>query len=83
MSIFIPLWVFYGLAVYYGVGLVLYVPLVYWHNKFISGNLGPFHHIRFIRVLTGLFLASGLCWPYMVYLGLRNEWRYGIFKMGW
>lgn len=82
MSIFIPIWVFYVLACYYFVGLALYVPLAYWHNRFISGNRGPFQNARLVRIFTGLFLASGLCWPYMIYLGIRNEFRYGIFKAG-
>jgi hypothetical protein len=71
ISFYLPLWPF---AVYAIIGLVLYVPIVFWSNTFISGNRGAFSGATAPRVIRDI-LISVIAWPVVIGYLTREQWK--------
>lgn len=76
MNIYIPIvGIQQVLAVYAVIGVLLYLPLVVWQNRFISGNRGTFDGMRKRHVVKGI-LASAVVWPILLGYNIKTELRY-------
>lgn len=79
MTIYLPPVLFVALAAYFVLGIILYVPLVYWSNRFISPKGSPWRGASIGRVAVRIFI-SGVFWPVDIYTSIRYEIKYGVFK---
>lgn len=78
MNIYIPIVpIAIGLVIYLVIGLLLFVPLVYWQRRFLSDYRSPYRRPVFegIRIFKGL-IASSLFWPVMIGYYAYTEIRY-------
>lgn len=75
MHIYIPTWVFYLPLFYLGIGVLLYVPLVVWGNRFISGKPSLWRAISPKRLFQGIF-ASAIAWPIILGVSVYTEIDY-------
>lgn len=73
MNIYIPIvGTIQFLAVYMIIGALLFVPLVYWQARFISGNRGAWEGVR----VTKGFVASLFAWPSFLGYTIFTEIQY-------
>lgn len=73
MSVYIPIMgILQFLAVYAIIGALLFVPLVYWQARFISGNRGAWEGVR---VIQG-FIQTLIAWPTMLGYSIKTEITY-------
>lgn len=72
MSIFIPLWVFWIPAVYLAMGLIAYVPLVFWAARFIYPRRGAFADSSVKRILLSI-LGCMVIWPWFLNDLVKSE----------
>lgn len=73
MNIYIPvIGILWFLLAYAIIGLILFVPLVYWQNRFISGNRPVWEGVH---ILKGIFF-SVIVWPIMLGYTIKTEIRY-------
>lgn len=79
VSFTIPVEVFYALGAYFAAGIVLYVPLMYWMDKFISPSGYLWRDATVFRIIISL-IACGVVWTYLVWDCLKNERKYGFLK---
>mgnify|MGYP006194027851 CR=1 FL=1 len=73
MNVYIPIMgILQFLAVYAIVGALLFVPLVYWQARFISGNRGAWEGVRTVQG----FFQSLIAWPTMLGYTIFTEIKY-------
>lgn len=78
MNIYIPIIeILWGLLAYAIIGIVLFVPLVYWQARFLSNYGTEFARPVWegIRIFKGLFNSSW-AWPVILGYTIKTEIKY-------
>lgn len=78
MSIYIPIIpILWGLLAFAVIGILLFVPLVFWQARFISSYGTPFQRPAFegVKIGKGLLL-SAICWPILLGYTIKTEIEY-------
>lgn len=75
MNVYIPLLpILWVLVAYVMVGLLLFVPFVYWQHRFVS-NRKSFKVWSGVHVFKGLFFCA-VAWPIMLGYNIKTEVHY-------
>ena len=72
INLMLVLWV---VLAYAAVGIILFVPLILWSNRFVSGRSKVWAHLTFKHIIYALIQSAAL-WPAILFVCIQTEIRY-------